>query len=128
MATHSLQQSLVLSSGKPVGTLNFLYGMFIVSPMLTDCQADGKQTFLNCDLRISAICLYTAAASALGEIQGLPVIRAGHTHSGSSTRPKDLQPSGAAVAGLAGGLKSTCWSSSKLIDRTVLAGLLLSSW
>lgn len=29
---------------------------------------------------------------------------------------------------LSGGLESTCWSSSKLIDHPVLAGLLLSSW
>lgn len=34
--------------------------------MLTDRLADVEQKFLNLDLRISAIYLYAAAASALG--------------------------------------------------------------
>lgn len=37
-----------------------------MSPMLTDRLADVEQKFLNRDLRISAIYLYAAAASALG--------------------------------------------------------------
>lgn len=78
-----------------------------MDPMLADCLVDVEQKFLHCDLRISTIYLYSAAASALGQIQGPAVIRARQTQ----CQPELPQGSAAKGGRWSQGWRKACWWS-----------------